>query len=366
MRILVVGMTDNPGGMESVVMNYVRNSDSQAMHFDFLSTYPHIAYEKELRARGALLTSIPSRHSNPFMFRRELASYMKKNAAQYDVLWFNTCNLVNIDFLKYAYKYRIPKIVVHCHNSQNMDNSIKNILHHFNQQKVLKYATDYWTCSEEATDWFYGTSIRNNPHYLYLPNSINPDSVKFNIDTRNAIRKEMNWNDKIILGCVARLHPQKNQSFLLDAFAPVFQNSNKYRLVLVGDGELRESLEKQADFLGISEAVQFLGVRSDITDLYQGMDAFLLPSKFEGVSMALLEAQANGLPCIISDTLSDEGVMNNNVIKLPITDSGRQAWCDAINSVSSHTLTRIDNEKISGSQHDIHVQVKQFYKQLSR
>lgn len=363
MKILVYGMTDNPGGIESVIMSYVRNVDSEKVQFDFLSTFTPIAYEDELKERGSRVVHLPIRHEHPLQFRKELRAFMDEHAKEYDAIWVHLCSLVNIDVLKLACKKGIPRRIIHCHNSQNMWGGVRNLIHLQHRKRILAYATDYWTCSEDAVDWFYGEGIASNPGYVYIPNAINPKDVAFDVQKRQAVREAMGWDGKVVLGNVARLHPQKNQEYLLNVLAPVLGKSSNVALVIVGDGELRERLERQAEELGIADNVQFLGLRSDVRDLYQGMDAFVLPSKFEGVSMAFLEAQANGLTCLVSDTLSDEGIVNDNVIKLPITADGEKEWVDAVRRLDD-SGNRAEHSKMEGSVHDIHEQVKQFYSRL--
>lgn len=363
MKVLVVGMTKNPGGIETVVMSYVRNADPERVQFDFLSASPYIAYEDELRERGSRIAHVPLRHEHPIIFRNELKRFMEAHANEYDAIWVHLCSLVNIDFLKYAYSYGIPKRIIHCHNSQNMWGGVRSVIHTFHRRQITKYATDYWTCSEDAVEWFYGDGIKENPKYAYIPNAINPEDIVFDAQKRVEVREAMRWGGKVILGNVARLHPQKNQSYLLHALAPVLTPSSNVILAIVGDGVLHDSLRQEADALGIADNVQFLGLRNDVRELYQGMDAFVLPSKFEGVSIAFLEAQANGLPCLVSDTLSDEGIVNDNVMKLPITAEGERQWVSAVLQLDD-SGNRTQHPHMRGSKHDIHEQMKTFYARL--
>ncbi len=365
MRVLVVGMTKNPGGIETVVMNYVRNVDPAEVQFDFLSTFPYIAYEDELKKCGSRVVHIPIRHEHPIEFRKELNSFMEEHAKDYDAIWVHLCSLVNIDFLKSACAHGVPRRIIHCHNSQNMWGWVRSLIHKAHRKKITAYATDYWTCSEDAVEWFYGEGIKSNPRYAYIPNAINPQDVAFDAEKRVAVREAMGWNGKIVLGNVARLHAQKNQSYLLHALAPILTASSNVVLAIVGEGELADSLRQEAAALGIAHNVQFLGLRNDVRDLYQGMDAFVLPSKFEGVSISLLEAQANGLPCLVSDTLSDQGIVNDNVVKLPITADGEKQWVSAVRQLDD-SGNRTQSPRVKGSKHDIHEQIGKFYLRLLR
>ncbi|PJM78653.1 glycosyltransferase family 1 protein [Bifidobacterium scaligerum] len=359
-RVLVVGMTANPGGLEAVVMNYYRKLDRSRIQFDFLITTPTMAYESEARALGAHIFSITARRVNPFKFTIELHRFFAEHATDYDILWANLCSLVNIDYLKMAARYSIPKRIVHCHNSRNMNDALRGVLHDMHRRSITRYATDYWSCSDNAAEWFFGKGIRSNPRYRYIPNGVDPSQYQFNEQIRESKRKELGVKDgQILIGNIGRLHTQKNQSFLLKAFAALSNRDARYRLIIVGDGDLRPSLEQEINDLGLQASVQLLGVRHDMADLYNAMDIFVLPSLFEGVSIALLEAQSNGLPCLISDTLSDEGIVNDNIRKVSIENI--DGWRTVIPQTG---ITRVSINKMLGSDFDINKQVSSFMQDL--
>ena len=108
----------------------------------------------------------------------------------------------------------------------------------------------------------------------------------------------------------------------------------KYMLILIGDGEDKETLKNQVKEYGIEDDVKFLGIKSNVSDYIQAMDQYIFPSRFEGLSVALLEAEANGLPCMISDTISLASIVNDNVKMLPITDEALDKWVEAIEEAS--------------------------------
>lgn len=361
-RILIIGMTENPGGVESVIMNHFRRFIKKGIHADFLTYAEHVAYEEEIREAGSRVFVMKSRRQAPLTFRHDLRRFFAQHKGEWDTLWMNTCNLSNIDFLSMAAEAGIPRRIIHCHNSRPMDHDIlRAALHKAHQKTVLKYATECWSCSNAASSWFYGPGIFDNPRYRYVPNSVNPSEYRFDEQIREKKRAELGIaSDEVVLGNVGRLHMQKNQVLLLQAFRKLTDMSAsdvRYRVLLIGDGEDRKMLERTADELGIRNSVDFLGRRADVSELYQALDVFAMPSLFEGVSIALLEAQSNGLPCLISDTLSDEGLVNDNIKKLPISPTEKstdipETWAAAIRDLGPRP-ERARSIKIVGSAYDI-------------
>ena len=135
-KILVFGITDKPGGVESVIMNYYRNMDRSKLQFDFLCNTDVVAYEDEIKNLGGNIYRITARSKNLFKYRKELKEFFKKNHEKYDTVWVNICSLANIDYLKMARKYKIKNRIIHCHNSQNMDSKLRGLLHKFRYSKI--------------------------------------------------------------------------------------------------------------------------------------------------------------------------------------------------------------------------------------
>ena len=143
-NVLVFGMTDNPGGMESCVMNYYRNIDKNEVHFDFLCNWEHMVYADEVTADGSRIYTIPKRSDDYKAYKEKMDEFFEKHAKDYDVLWYNTCTLANIDYLVYAKKYGIKKRIIHSHNSGNETSKLRGMLHYQNYASVneIKYVCD--------------------------------------------------------------------------------------------------------------------------------------------------------------------------------------------------------------------------------
>ena len=166
-RILVFGITDFPGGIESVIMNYYRNIDKNKIQFDFLCNTEN--------------------------------NFFKNYYNKYDAIWVNVCSLANIDYLKIAKKYNIKTRIIHCHTSQNMDSKLRGILHKFNKLFLKKYATDFWSCSASSSSWFYSKSIMNSNKFKIIKNAIDLDKFIFNNKIREEYRRDMKIDDDTIV-----------------------------------------------------------------------------------------------------------------------------------------------------------------------
>ena len=360
-KVLVFGMTENPGGVESVIMNYYRHIDRNKIQFDFLCNCSQIAYEDEIQALGGSIYKITARKDNYWKFKRELKEFLKNNAFHYDVLWVNLCSLVNIDYLIQAKKYGIRKRIIHCHNSENDAGKIKGMVHAFNKKRIKDFATDFWSCSEEASAWFFSEEILGGDKYKVIPNAIDVKKFKKSDNIRCEIREKMGLKGKKVVGHVGRFHFQKNHKFLISVFSELVKKDDEYRLVLIGQGELEEEIKEFVRRKNLTDKVIFCGVRNDMDKLYQVMDIFVLPSVFEGLAVVALEAQACLLPCLFADTLPQETKINDNVSFLSL-DEGPTKWANTIDSIIN-SPRKIENKMVV-SVYNIETQVIKFEEEL--
>lgn len=309
-KVLIVGMTENPGGMESFVLNYLKKIDPANLNFDFLSnTLNDIAYEDKFKEMGSSMYHIPSFGKSPIQNKRQLHIFFKEHAEKYDAIWVHLNSLANIDYLKLAKDYNIPRRIVHSHNSQHMETgvkgTIKRISHNKNRRVLKDYATDFWACSEVAADFFFEDSIRKKVEII--PNAIDVAKSRFNPEYRNYLRQQYNISpETFVLGNVGRLQYQKNQEFMLEVFHALHNIERNSKLILVGDGPDREMLQQRVRDYNLEKDVIFTGVQSNISEWLSTFDVFFFPSRFEGLSIAALEAQANGLPVITSTGVTTE------------------------------------------------------------
>lgn len=343
-NVLVFGVTENPGGVESVILNYYRCIDKTRFHFDFLCNFHEkAAYEDELIAAGGKVFHITARSDNYFRYQKEMKDFFQSVKGQYQAIWVNVCSLANIDYLIMAKKYGIPRRIIHSHNSQNMDSGLRGLLHARNRKKVSVYATDFWTCSTSAAEWFYEEKIF--PEVVTIRNAISAERMAFDGQKRKEYRKKSGWDENFVIGNIGRLHFQKNQRFILEVFKYVLNKIPDARLVLIGQGEDEAMLKEYAGQLAVSDKVYFVGIQSDIAGWLSAMDFFLFPSKFEGLPIAALEAQANGLVTLASrGVIPDEVKVNDNFIFYNL-DLDPEEWSNKIIDLKK-SMARIDTVQV--------------------
>lgn len=359
-KILVFGMTDNPGGIESVIMNYYRKIDREKIQFDFLSNSPYIVYEDEIKSLGGKIYLITARKKNYFKFRQELKEFMLRHAVEYEAIWVNVCTLSNIDYLISAKKYGIPKRIIHCHNSSNDGGRVKYCIHQYNKKRLSKYATYFWSCSEEASPWFFNDKVIKKTNYKVIANAIDVKKYMKDEIIRKQYREELNVQEKIVIGHVGRFHFQKNHQLLIKVFKCLAERNEKYHLLLVGQGELEQEIKDIVEKENLNQRVTFLGARNDVDKIYQAMDLFMLPSQFEGLGIVALEAQAALLPCVLSDGVPEIVKVNDNVKFVSLNETP-EYWANVAEKMLKESQPI---NKLITSEYNIDMQVKNFEREL--
>ena len=356
-KVLIFGMTAGYGGVESFVMNYARNINGNEIELDFLAYNTPPAYEKEISKMGCKIHIVTGRGKNPLKCAKEIQNIIKNG--NYDAVWSNLCYLSDILVLKYAKRYNIPVRIVHSHNSVNMSGKLNGMLHKINKKIIGKYATDFWTCSDLAGEFFYTDKIRQSEKYKTIPNAVDTEKFSFDIDARKLKRKELKIENRLVIGNVGRLHFQKNHTFLLDVFKEVLAENPNCVLLLIGDGdaELCANLESKCKKLKISDRVLFLGRRNDINELMSAMDIFVMPSLFEGFPVALVEALSSNLPCFAASTITKEIKPLGNIEYIDLKEPASKWARHILNAETNAHRDVLSNVKNAG--YDIHDQAKE-------
>lgn len=213
-RVLVYGMTDNLGGMETFMLSYIRGMQDNDIVFDFIAPYEKIAIEQEVIALGGKVYHLPSRKKSFFEYHRRFKEYMQEHANEYDAVWLNDCMFCNLDLLKFAKKFGIKTRIIHAHNSEAMGSKSQLIRHTINKNFVVKYATDFWACSDLAAEWSYPNSVKENKNYKVIPNAINTINYRFREEVRCKMRKDLGFQVAGIISACPKV--EKNNLFTLD------------------------------------------------------------------------------------------------------------------------------------------------------
>ena len=314
-------------GTETFIMNVYKNIDRTLFSFDFLIfTNDDGGYCEEAESMGATIYRIPIKRNQPFKRFKALNNFFKTKSGVYDAIHFNGTSLTSIDIFYFAKYYKIPIRIAHSHGSKTV--GLHNIiLHNINKHILPFVATDFLACSQVAARWAYHHTL-SQKKYRVINNGINLEKYFFNSDTRKQKRAELQLNNQLAIGTIGRLVEVKNHLFLLDVFYEAHKKNPSTVLFIVGDGELRDVIIDKINRLGLTQSVRLLGLRTDIPDILQAFDLFVLPSLYEGLPFVMVEAQAAGLPCVVSDTISKEVDLSGNVQFIPLADT--EQWQNSL------------------------------------
>ncbi len=320
------------GGIESFIASVLSQIDLRDIQIDLVSCQiEYSPFTKGLIERGVKFHQLSGNRNNVLKNRYLFLQLMKRQ--QYDILHVNAFHGGSLYYLYLGKTAGIPKRIAHSHNSmlkKGLFSALKLAIHNIGKIIYAKYGTDLWACSSVAAHFLYPKSLSSQ--VVIIPNGIDVMRFQFSEDKRYAVRAGLDIYDEIILGHTGRFCQQKNQLFLLDVFYNFLIKHPNSKLLLVGDGEDKSRLINRVAKLGIEEKVIFTGITSHVEDFLFAMDVFLFPSIFEGLGIAVVEAQASGLPLICSDQVPMEAMLLPNVQRLPLKLDIEQ-WVQAVEKV---------------------------------
>ena len=321
------------GGVESVVLNYYKNIDKEKIQFDFIvdSDSPFIdIHNDEIESLGGRVIIVPP-YQKLNKYIPALIKLFKEN--QYKIVHshINTLSVFPLFAAKCA---GVPVRIAHNHSTAAKGETKKNILKYMLRPFAKVYATHYAACSEYAAEWLFGKKTVAEGKVTIFNNAIDLDKFKFDENVRNEVRKELGIEDKFVIGHVGRFCYQKNQEFLIDVFEEVYKQNQNAVLLLIGDGENKKNIEQKVNDMKLKN-VMFLGNRNDVYRLYNAMDVFAFPSRYEGLGMAAVEAQVCGAKTIISESVPKDAIISSNTEQLFLAD-GIDVWAGKILSAEIH------------------------------
>ena len=321
-RVLQVVTHMERGGLESMLMNYYRQIDRTKVQFDFLAhRQERAAYDDEIEALGGKIYRLPRLVPWSKSYLSALDHFFDAHP-EYRIVHVHQDCLSSVILLA-ASQHHVPVRIAHSHNA-NQDRNLKYPIKLWYRREIPQYATQLFACGRDAGDWMFGGAP-----YQIVPNAIDAAAYVYDPGKRAAVRQQLGLADALVIGHVGRFNPQKNHPFLLEMFAALLQTEPNAVLLLVGGGVDMPKIQARARALGIADRVRFLGVRSDVADLMQAMDVFVFPSLYEGLGIALIEAQAAGLPCIVSDSIPQEAYLTNLVDTVALSASP-EVWAQKI------------------------------------
>ena len=338
MKILVDGMPRTVGGIGSLIMNMAELARDRKddVSFDFIIS-DHSAYIPVLEAKGYTYFIVPS-IGDVKKYRRCVTDLFTEH--KYDYLWFNNTSKVNILLPRLAKRIGGAKLITHTHGIDFEEKGIKRaafiVLNTLHEKEMFSLIDVPLACSEQAADVYYrhDTGLRNRTKVIR--NGVFTSRFLFSPKSRERIRAGLGLaHDDILLGAVGRLTKVKNYSFLIDLMNDL---PDRYTLILLGEGEEHATLQDQIARSRASGRIHLLGKKDAVTEYYSAMDFFLMPSFNEGMPFSIIEAQTNGLRCVVSDTLTREMAITDLVQFAPLGD--RAAWIDLLKESEAKAADR--------------------------
>lgn len=310
----VVGRLDI-GGAESRIMDLYRHIDREKVQFAFCQhTTDRCAFEEEVESLGGKVYHVPRFNvKNYFAYKKAWEDFFKEHP-EVKAVHGHMTSTASI-YLPIAKKAGVKMTIAHA-RSAGVDPGIKGYITGFLRKNLYKKCDYRFTCSKIAGEVVFGNQSLTEHKARFIPNAINVDKFVFEKEIRDSIRYELGIGDKFVIGHVGRFAHMKNHKYMLQILEQCIKIEKEKKLpetvlMLLGDGELKEEIQNQAARMGISSRVLFLGNKRDVYRYYQAMDYFLLPSFYEGLPGTAIEAQASGLPGILSDAVTEEAVVTD-------------------------------------------------------
>lgn len=355
-RVLHILGSAQRGGTESVVFNYYRAMDASKVRFDIaIDNNSPCNLPDDILSSDCRIYRIPPYANLPAYLRaiREIC-----REGNYQIV-HSHMNTLSVFPLFAAWRAGVPVRIAHSHSTAGGGMDFKRDLIKYALRPFSKlFATHYVACSEHAGRWLFGDAP-----FTLMPNAIDTERFAYNPRTREEIRKSLGLENKFVIGHVGRFSPQKNHDFLLDIFGEVCRQNDACALMLIGGlGTAGTNIEKhlrtKVESTNLSDKVLFMGTREDISGWYQAMDVFLLPSLYEGLGMAAIEAQCSGLPCVLSTRVPKEAKITEETCFLSLQDP-LSAWAERI--LSFRAVARRDTvEEVRKAGFEIREQAEKY------
>lgn len=355
--LCIVGSLDK-GGAETFLMKLYRNIDRNQYQFDFcVMNEIKGMYEREILELGGMIFHIAVKSKAPVRCFFEIKNIVKKYNYR-SVMRINEHSISTLDLIA-AKMGGSEKLIMRSSNA-NSSSKYARVLHRCCRFMAIRIPDIKIAPSTEAAVYTFGKHALENGDVRLLHNCIPIDEFIFCRKKRDLKRLELNITNKLVCGHIGRFAEQKNHKFLINVFCDIRELIDNAVLLLVGDGELKDSIKLYAKELHVESDIIFLGNRSDIPDLLMAMDIQIFPSLFEGMPNTIIEAQGSGLPCLISDSITKEANITGLVEYMSLKASSKE-WADKCVEILKKSVERRDTrEDFIREKYDIESVVKEF------
>ncbi len=347
-RVLQVFGILNRGGAETMIMNYYREMDREAIQFDFAVNFQQQgAYEPEIESLGGRIFRLPRfKGYNLITFLWAWFTLLRKHR-EWEVIHVHNFKVAGLIFLAARFAGARKKIV-HMHTSNPTYSTSRRLGYTITKALANRHATHRIACSAEAGECYFGSR-----DFKVLRNAIDLNRFNFSEDVATKHREEFGFSaENFVVGHVGNFSKVKNHRFIVDVFCEVAKQSSEARLLLVGSGALLEETKRLVRERGIEDLVVFAGSRGDVNELLMAMDILLFPSEFEGLPVTIIEAQASGLRVVMSDVITREVIVTELVETLPLSLSATQ-WAERLLAHSERYGREQDSKSISKAGYNI-------------
>lgn len=346
-------MNGKAGGLDKYLLTFLEQVHSEFVKVDFLTNKLDLELKKYLETYGSQLYEVANL-KKPDAQYQQICSIIRQN--QYDMTYFNISTALSRIGPKAAMDCNVPIRAIHSHSTGIDCNNLlkrKVLLHLHNKYKkeLYKTANRFYACSKTAGLWLFPEKVVESNQFKIIHNAVDAKKFAYNVSLRNQLRDELNLTDKYVIGHVGNFCYPKNYPLLLEIFQSLLKKNSKAVLLLVGTGPDFEQVKESVHTMGIQDNVIFLGQRKDIHRIMQAMDVFLFPSRFEGLGIVLIEAQATGLPCVVSTEVPKEAVVTDSVTFLSLNDAVEK-WADTVCNFE-HYERRNQTDEIVAAGYDL-------------
>lgn len=325
-RIFMVGYSGNKGGVET----YIDQLTKALPEYEFVLSLPEMTIDGKNWHR-------PVNRHHYVSYRLFWHRFFREN--RFDAVYYNACDIVSIDMLRFAKRAGVPVRILHSHCTDNQQfiNKRRGLPHRvseqINRRTLDRYATHLLACSEDAGKWMFG-----NRKYTVINNGIDPEKFRYREAARKAVREQYGFGSKLLVGIVGRLSAQKNPAFTLKILEALFRLEPSAYAVFAGDGPLRRETMEEAERAGIRNRIEFPGTVENVAEWMSAMDVLLMPSLFEGLPFALIEAQASGLPCVVSSTITRDADLTG-LVRFIGLDRTPEEWAETLAACTGRERT---------------------------
>lgn len=349
-RILLVQYALAGGGIENLLYSYLTHMNREGLTFELVVCGQAVGQmEQKFKELGCVIHHIPHRNESLSGHYRQLRKIIRNG--RFDAVHANQSEKSFITLFA-AWRSGVKTRILHCHNAFPPESLCKRAVRFCCARLGMALSTRYFACSTDAGRWLFGERAVRQDKVQIIKNAIDLTRFSFDEGVRKEVRAEQKSGNAFVVGNVARMTEQKNHSLTLQIFEQVLKTRKDAQLWLIGEGELEEKIRREVNKRGLSQSVRFMGVRTDVPRLMQAMDAFLLPSRYEGLGIVFLEAQAAGLTCVGPDIPGARDTAVTPLMHALRLDAPVKEWADEVLKAQNAPRTDV-SQKLRENGYDI-------------